>query len=91
MFNEWTVVMVIIAIVGLIGTVAVPLSKNTSAMTSLREKLDNLVKQLEDEKQALADMREKSAKKHGEIFGQLDEHEKTLTDHEHRIQNLEHK
>ena len=89
--GEWDVVTVIIAIVGLIVTVAVPLNKNTSAMTSLREQLSGLAKQLEDEKQVLADMREKSAKKHGEIFGQLDEHEKTLTDHEHRIQNLEHK
>ena len=89
--GEWDVVTVIIAIVGLIVTVAVPLNKNTSAMTSLREQLSSLAKQLDEEKQALDDMREKSAKKHGEIFGQLDEHEKTLTDHEHRIQNLEHK
>ena len=89
--GEWDVVTVIIAIVGLIVTVAVPLNKNTSAMTSLREQLSSLAKQLDEEKQALDDMREKSAKKHGEIFGQLDEHEKTLGDHEHRIKDLEHK
>ena len=88
---EWDVVTVIIAIVGLIVTVAVPLNKNTSAMTSLREQLSSLAKQLDEEKQALDDMREKSAKKHGEIFGQLDEHEKTLGDHEHRIKDLEQK
>lgn len=89
--GEWDVVTVIIAIVGLIVTVAVPLNKNTSAMTSLREQLSSLAKQLDEEKQALDDMREKSAKKHGEIFGQLDEHEKTLGDHEHRIKDLEQK
>ena len=32
---EWTVVSVIVVIVGLIGTVAVPLAKNTKAMTQL--------------------------------------------------------
>ena len=60
--GEWDVVTVIIAIVGLIVTVAVPLNKNTSAMTSLREQLSSLAKQLEDEKQVLADMREKKCK-----------------------------
>lgn len=35
---EWTTVTVIIAIVGLIGTVAVPLTKNTKAMTQLSER-----------------------------------------------------
>ena len=35
---EWTVVSVIVVIAGLIGTVAVPLSKNTKAMTQLSEK-----------------------------------------------------
>ena len=51
MFNEWTVVTVIIAIVGLIGTVAVPLSRNTKAMTSLGEQIKHLTYRMsEDEK-----------------------------------------
>lgn len=35
---EWTVVTVMIAIAGLMGTVALPLTKNTKAMTQLSEK-----------------------------------------------------
>ena len=37
---EWTAVTVIIAIAGLIGTVAVPLTKNTNAMTPLSESIN---------------------------------------------------
>ena len=86
---EWTVVTVIIAIVGLIGTVAVPLAKNTKAMTQLSERINHLVFRIEREEDELDEFRKKAADRHAKIFGKLDEHEKTIINHEGRIHALE--
>ena len=51
--TEWTVVTVIIAVAGLIGTVAVPLTKNTKAMTRLGEQINHLLFRIEREEQEL--------------------------------------
>ena len=89
--NEWNVVTVIIAIVGLIGTVAVPLSKNTSAMTALSEQLKNLSDRVGAGEKDLEDFKAKASDRHGKIFAELDEHEKQLGEHEFRIQKIEKK
>lgn len=51
---EWTVVSVIVVIAGLIGTVAVPLSKNTKAMTQLSERINHLVYRMDKDGTNLA-------------------------------------
>lgn len=86
---EWTVVTVLIAIVGLIGTVAVPLSKNTKAMTQLSEKINHLVYRIDKDEIELSEFKNKSADKHRLIFDKLGEHQKSLIDHESRIYALE--
>lgn len=86
---EWTVVSVIIAIAGLIGTVAVPLSKNTKAMTQLSERINHLGYRMEQEESELNAFKLKAADKHEKIFGQLNEHENKLINHEGRIYALE--
>lgn len=88
---EWTVVTVIIAIVGLIGTVAVPLSKNTKAMTQLSGRIDHLVYRMQQEEEDLIAFKQKAADKHEKIFGELNNHENKLIDHEGRIHALETK
>ncbi len=87
--TEWTVVTVIIAIVGLIGTVAVPLAKNTKAMTQLSERINHLVYRMEQDENDLTEFKNKAADRHAKIFGKLDEHEKTIINHEGRIYALE--
>lgn len=89
--NEWNVVTVLIAILGLIGTVAVPLSKNTKAMTALNGQLEKLAYRVGESEKDLKELKEKASEKHEKIFGQLDEHEKQLGDHEFRIKTLETK
>ena len=91
MFNEWTVVTVIIAIVGLIGTVAVPLSRNTKAMTSLGEQIKHLTYRMSEEEKDLEAFKAKASERLKTIFGELDKHGEQLTDHEHRIKDLEQK
>lgn len=88
---EWTVVSVIVVIVGLIGTVAVPLSKNTKAMTQLSEKINHLVYRMDKDEDELSDFKSKSAEKHRLIFDTLGEHQKSLINHESRIYALENK
>ena len=88
---EWTAVTVIIAIVGLIGTVAVPLTKNTKAMTQLSEKINHLVYRIDKDEDELSDFKSKSADKHRLIFDTLGEHQKSLINHESRIHALENK
>lgn len=86
---EWTVVSVIVVIAGLIGTVAVPLSKNTKAMTQLSEKINHLVYRMDKDEDELSDFKSKSADKHRLIFDTLGEHQKSLINHESRIYALE--
>ena len=86
---EWTVVTVMIAIAGLIGTVALPLTKNTKAMTQLSEKINHLVFRMEQDENNLTEFKNKAADRHAKIFGKLDEHEKTIINHESRIYALE--
>lgn len=87
--SEWGVVTVVIALVGLIGAVAVPLSKNTKAMTQLSGQIELLAYRIKEEENNLEAFKEKSADRHEKIFNQLDEQSERLTDHENRITNLE--
>lgn len=86
---EWTVVSVLVVIAGLIGTVAVPLSKNTKAMTQLSERINHLVYRMEQDENDLTEFKNKAADRHAKIFGKLDEHEKAIINHEGRIYALE--
>lgn len=88
---EWTVVTVIIALVGLLGTVAVPLTKNTRAMTRLGAQIDHLLYRIGHDEEDLKSFKEKAADRHEKIFKQLDVHGDKIADHEHRIKNLEEK
>lgn len=87
--NEWTVVTVFIALVGLIGTVAVPLTKNTKAMTRLGEQINHLLFRIEHDEKDLKEFKTKAAMRHEKIFKQLEVHDGKINDHEYRIQNLE--
>ena len=88
---EWTVVTVMIAIAGLMGTVALPLTKNTKAMTQLSEKINDLVFRMEKDEGELSEFKSKAADKHRLIFERLSEHQKSLINHEGRIYALERK
>lgn len=87
--NEWTVVTVLIAVLGLIGTVAVPLTKNTKAMTRLGEQINHLAYRIDKEEDDLEEFKKKAADRHEKIFGHLDRHDVELGDHENRIKTLE--
>lgn len=89
--TEWTVVTVIIALAGLLATVAAPLSKNTKAMTRLGEQINHLLYRIDHDEQDLTDFKAKAAARHEKIFNQLEAHDGKINDHEHRIKDLENK
>ena len=80
--NEWGVVLVIIALVGLIATFVKMTNSYSSTITKLTVTLESLQKCVEN----LEAAKEKTNKR---VFDLLDGHTETLTDHEYRIKTLE--
>lgn len=80
--TEWTVVGVLIAIVGLITAVAKPMLSLNASITRLTTLLDSL----RDELQLISD---KNAKGHDRLWRKLEQQDEALEQHEHRITVLE--
>lgn len=86
---EWTTVTVVIALVGLIGTVTTPLIKLNSSITKLNVTLDTIKGELEEQKKALSAQKADSRESHRRLWAHNDEQDTTLNDHETRIRVLE--
>jgi len=80
--TEWSVVGVLIAIVGLIAAVAKPMLSLNASITRLTTLLDSL-------RQELHLVSDKNAKGHDRLWRKLEQQEETLEQHEHRITVLE--
>lgn len=89
--TEWNIVTVIVVIVGLIGTVAAPLMKNTKAMTQLGAEIKNLIYRIEINEKETDELKVKASSRHKQIFERLDEQGEKINNHEVRISALEHK
>lgn len=88
--TEWNIVTVIVVIVGLIGTVAAPLMKNTRAMTQLGGEIKNLIYRIEQNEKETDELKVKASSRHKQIFDRLDEQGEKINNHEGRISALEH-
>lgn len=82
--NEWTVVTVVIALVGLFMTVGAPIIKQTRTMT----KLDATMEQLSEK---LMSLESKNTDAHRRIWNKNEEQDNRLQDHEIRIVKLEYR
>lgn len=89
--TEWNIVTVVVVIVGLIGTVAAPLVKNTRAMTQLSSEIKNLIYRIEQNEKETDELKVKASSRHKQIFERLDEQGEKINNHEGRISALEHK
>lgn len=89
--TEWNIVTVVVVIVGLIGTVAAPLVKNTRAMTQLSGEIKNLIYRIEQNEKETDELKVKASHRHKQIFERLDEQGEKINNHEGRISALEHK
>lgn len=80
--NEWTIVTVIIALVGLFMAVGAPIIRQTKTMT----KLDTTMETLSEK---LTQLESKNTDAHRRIWEHNEGQDKMLNDHETRIVKLE--
>ena len=84
---EWTVVTVLIALVGLVAAVAKPLVTFSRTFATTAAELTASMKGLE---RAFDRFVAENKESHGRIYDRLDDHGAQLEDHERRIGLLEH-
>lgn len=81
---EWTVVTVIIAIVGLLATVVKPIISLTQSIT----RLTTVVEQIDER---LADQKEHSREAHQKLWDKNEQQDRRMDDHEKRLHDLDGK
>ena len=81
---EWTVVTVLIALVGLGAAVVKPMISLNSTIVKLTGAVEALQKNIEE-------LTSRNSKSHDRIFQTLDDHGEILQDHEKRITLIEQK
>lgn len=86
---EWTVVEVLGVLAALLVTVTAPTIANAKATTKLSSQISFLISRIEGNEKDFKEFKNKAADRHAKIFGKLDEHEKTIINHEGRIYALE--
>jgi len=80
--DEWSVIGVLVVLVGLFATVGAPISKLIESITKLTVTVQSLQADMEQ-------LTAQNGKSHERIFARLDEHEGRLGDHEARIGVIE--
>ncbi|MBP5729552.1 MAG: hypothetical protein J6Y48_20995 [Clostridia bacterium] len=81
---EWTVVVVLVALVGLVISVLTPAIKLNTSVTRLSTLVDSL-------NNKLSTMENNNSEAHRRLWSELDEHKSALGNHETRITVLESK
>lgn len=87
--NEWTVVGVIIALVGLFFTVGKPIINLNSNITMLNANIKHNSDELNEQKEVLKEQRKSAHESHTALWRKNNEQDATIQDHEVRISVLE--
>lgn len=80
--EEWTVVGVLVVLIGLIATIAKP-------MINLNTTLTKLIVQVEKLEQSMRETAEKSDRSVAKLWKHNDKQDETLADHEVRLSTIE--
>lgn len=88
---EWTVVLVITALVGLFVTVGVPIINLNKNITTLNVNFKHINEKLGDHDEAIKGQQKHAHESHQKLWDKNDEQDKQLNDHETRISILEEK
>lgn len=88
---EWTVVTVVVALVGLFLTVGTPVLKLNSNIVRLNASIDALREKTERNEAELKDQKLHASESHRRIWEHNEEQDKQISDHENRITLLEKK
>lgn len=86
---EWTVVTVLVTIVGLGFTVGVPIINLNKNITMLNANIQRNNEELAEQKEALKEQKKDAHESHQKLWDKNDEQDKVLSDHETRIRILE--
>lgn len=89
--NEWSVVSVLIAIVGLFATVGMPVIRLNSSIVRLNCSVEILTEHQKEQDAAIKGQAEKASEAHSKIWSHEEEQDRQLNDHEVRIKGLEAK
>ena len=89
--NEWTVITVLIALVGLFFTVGAPIISLNKNIATLNAEMKRSNARLDKHDQAFKDQSANARESHQKLWDKNQEQDKILNDHETRIQVLEHK
>jgi len=82
--TEWTVVLVVIALIGLIATVVPPIVKLNNSITKLTTCFESLTIELKEFKR-------KNDDSHDKLWNTVNEHDDKINNHDTRITVLEKK
>ena len=88
---EWTVVGVIVTLVGLAAAVGGPVLKLNASITRLTTLLQAIEQRLDALEQGAKEQRSHAAESHRRIWAHAEEQDATLADHETRLRVLENK
>ena len=88
--NEWTVVGVITALVGLFFTVGKPIINLNNNITLLNANIKRNSDEIAEQKKELKDQRKAAHESHEKLWAKNSEQDDRLNDHETRIKILEH-
>lgn len=80
--TEWSVVVVIIALIGLIASVAKPIITLNTSIVKLTERVSVTTK-------ALDDLTDHNIEAHKRLWNRIDEHDDRIKDHGARIEKIE--
>ena len=80
--TEWTVVLVLVTLLGLVTTVAKPVLRLNSAITRLTSRLDGIAEDLQE-------LTVRNAQSHDRLWERAREQETLLQEHSRRLASLE--
>ena len=77
--TEWTVVTVIVSLVGLLVAVATPIIKLNSTITKLTTQMENFMSGLDEFKKRYTSQLAELKETHEDIYGKVNNHEHRIT------------
>lgn len=88
---EWTVITVLIAVVGLVGGIGAPLLKLNSTITTLTVALEHLKEDVAENARAIESSRQNAKESHRRLWDHNDKQDEKIENHDRRIDTLEKK
>lgn len=88
MMTEWSIVEVIVVLIGLFVTVGKPMVNNTKAMTELNCSLKQLTDQQKETQDELEEFKDKNTESHRRLWKHNEQQDAKLNEHDKEIMLL---